>query len=162
MIDGTSALKFDYVDNVPWHKSPAFAFSDDTQAYLDAFKNVVDKLPTKDLRISFSDDVWDFNPYFIDGQSKQYKFIFSDLSTELAEYCKFFVLHKISGKTKVSTTYVRCSQFISILQNIFENTSHKNILVVTTDDILNEIKRRNATPSTTHNLYQAVYQMYYF
>lgn len=162
MIDGTSALKFEYVDNVPWKKSPAFTFSDDTQAYLDAFKNAVDKIPTKDLKISFEDDVWDFNPYFNDVQSKEYKFLFSGLPKELAEYCKFFVLHKISGKTKISTTNIRYSQFASIIQNVFERTSHKNIHVVTTDDIVNEITRRNAAPSTAHNLYQAAYQVYYF
>lgn len=65
MIDGTSALKFEYVDAVPWGKSPAFAFSNDTQAYLDAFKNAVDLIPTKDLKIAFSDDVWDFNPWWM-------------------------------------------------------------------------------------------------
>ena len=162
MIDGTSALKFEYVNNVPWDKSPAFAFSDDTQAYLDAFKNAIDKVPTKDLKISFEDDVWDFNPYFVGGTSKEHRFLFSGLSKELAEYCKFFVLHKISGKTKVSTTYIRYSQFVSVIQNIFENTSHKNIYVVTTDDIIKEIGGRNASPSTTHNLYQGVYQVYYF
>lgn len=162
MIDGTSALKFEYVDAVPWGKSPAFAFSNDTQAYLDAFKNAVDLIPTKDLKIAFSDDVWDFNPYFKDVQSKEFKFIFADLPDDLAEYCKFFVLHKISGKTKISTTNIRYSQFASIVLNVFERTSHKNIAVVTTDDIQNEIKRRNAAPSTVHNLYQAAYQVYYF
>jgi hypothetical protein len=162
VIDGTSALKFEYVDNVPWRRSPAFAFSDDTQAYLDAFRHAVDKIPTKDLKISFDDDVWDFNPYFNDVQAKEHKFIFTGLSKELADYCKFFVLHKISGKTKISTTYVRYTHFVSVVQNIFERTSHKNIHVVTTEDIRNEIKRRNTSPSTTHNLYQGVYQVYYF
>ena len=162
MIDGSSALKFDYVDNVPWGKSPAFAFSDNTQHYIDAFKNVVDKIPTKDLKISFDDDVWDFNPYFDGAASKQQKFNFTELSSDLAEYCKFFVLHKISGKTKISTVAVRYVNFSSIMLSIFKNTSHKTLHVVTTDDIVNEIKRRNASPSTTHNLYQSAYQFYYF
>ena len=162
IIDGTSALKFEYVGNVPWKKSPAFAFSGDTQAYLDAFKNAVDKIPSKDLKISFSDDVWDFNPYFNDVHAKEYKFIFTGLPTDLAEYCKFFVLHKISGKTKISTTNVRYSQYVSVIQNVIDHTSHKTIHLITTKDIQNEISRRNAAPSTTHNLYQAVYQVYYF
>ena len=162
MIDGTSALNFEYVDNVPWENSPAFTFSNDAQAYLEAFKNAVEKIPTKDLKISFEDDVWDFNPYFNDVNSKEHKFLFGDLPKELAEYCKFFVLYKISGKTKISTTNVRYSQFTSVILNIFEKTEHKNIYVVTTDDVVNEISRRNASPSTTHNLYQAVYQVYYF
>ena len=83
-VDGTSALKFDYVDNVPWEKSPAFSADEHTQAYLDAFKNAIDKIPTKDLKISFSDNVWDFNPYFKNIQSSELKFIFEGLSSELA------------------------------------------------------------------------------
>jgi hypothetical protein len=162
IIDGTSPLKFEFINEVPWDKSPAFAFSSDTQAYLDAFKNAVSVLPTKDLKITFKDDIWDFNPYFKDVQSQEYKFNFSNLPDDLAEYCKFFVLHKISGKTKISTTYVRYSQFASIVLNIFDRTSHKDIQVVTTEDVQNEINRRNAAPSTVHNLYQAAYQVYYF
>ena len=162
MIDGTSALNFEYVDDIPWDKSPAFAFSNNYQIYLDAFKNAVDIIPTKDLKISFDNDIWDFNPYFNDVQSKEYKFIFSELPDELAVCCKFFVLYKISGKTKISTTNIRYSQFVSIILNVFKRTPHKNIMVVTTDDIISEINRRNAAPSTVHNLYQAAYQMYYF
>ncbi|MFH5938700.1 hypothetical protein [Clostridium perfringens] len=41
MIDNNFA--YDYVDDIPWDKNPAFAFSGDSNAYLDAFKNVVDK-----------------------------------------------------------------------------------------------------------------------
>ena len=162
MINGTSALKFEYVDNVPWNKSPAFFLSDDAQAYLNAFKNAVDKVPTKDMKISFEDDVWDFNPYFNDVQSRQHKFLFTGLPNDLSNYCKFFVLHKISSKTKISTINVRYTQFVSVMQNIFDRTSHKNIYVVTTEDVRNEIQRRNTAPSTTHNLYQAMYQFYSF
>lgn len=161
-IDGTSALKFDYVDNVPWEKSPAFSADEHTQAYLDAFKNAIDKIPTKDLKISFSDNVWDFNPYFTGIQSHDLRLNFECVSSELAEYSKFFVLHKISGKTKISTVNVRYRSSIGVLLNIFENTTHKNIHLVTTNDIINEINRRNVSPSTEHNLYQSLYQFYYF
>lgn len=162
MTDGTSALFSEYVEDIPWDNSPQFAFSPDTKAYLDAFRNAIELIPTRDLKIKFADDVWDFNPYMKNVNAKEYKFIFANLPKDLAEYCKFFVLHKISGKTKISTTNVRFNTFVSIVQNIFTRTSHKDIYLVTTEDIQNEIKRRNAAPSTVHNMYQSVYQMYYF
>ena len=162
IVDGTSALKFEYVDNIPWEKSPAFTHSGDTQAYLSAFKNVVDKVPTRDLKISFDDNVWDFSPYFHNVTGPDHKFIFTDLPSELAVYCKFFVLHKISGKTKISTIRARYSQFAGIIRNILARVPHNNFHLITTDDILFEVTRRNASASTAHNLYQAVYQVYKF
>ena len=36
------AFAYDYVSDIPWDKNPAFAFSDDTDKYLSAFKHVVE------------------------------------------------------------------------------------------------------------------------
>lgn len=162
MIDGTSALYSEYVEGIPWEESPPFAFTPDTKAYLDAFRSALDHIPTKDLKIRFDDNVWDFNPYLKNVNSKENKFLFDTLPDDLAGYCKFFVLYKISGKTKISTTNLRFSTFCSVILNIFQRTTHKDIYLVTTDDIQNEISRRNASPYTNHNLYQALYQVYYF
>lgn len=136
MIDGTSALYSEYVEDIPWNDSPPFAFSHDTRSYLEAFRNALDLIPTKDLKIRFSDNVWDFNPYMKNVNAKEYKFIFDNLPEDIAMYCKFFVLYKISGKTKISTTNVRFIGFISIILNIFQKTPHKDIYLVTTDDII--------------------------
>ena len=61
-------LAYDYVRNIPWDQNPAFAFSDYAEAYLKAFESVVQRLPDEKERISFSADVWDFNPYFEDSK----------------------------------------------------------------------------------------------
>jgi hypothetical protein len=93
---------------------------------------------------------------------KDYKFLFESLPNEIKDYCKFFVLHKLSGKNKMSTINVRYRDFLSIITNVIERTSHKSIYVITTEDLQNEIARRDVGPSTTHNFYQALYQVYGF
>lgn len=157
-----SNLAYDYVGNIPWDKNPAFAFSDDSEAYIQAFRNVVDKLPVKDLKISFNDDVWNFNPYFKGINDDSYKVIFTNLPDQLKDFSKFFVLYNIMSKKKIPTTNLRYSDAKSILLNIMNFTFHKTIYVITTDDIKNEILRRNVSPITNHNLYESVYQYYYF
>ena len=49
-----SNLAYDYVKDIPWEQNPAFAFSDDAEAYISAFQSVVKKLPEEKDRISFS------------------------------------------------------------------------------------------------------------
>ena len=162
ITDGNAALKLDYVANIPWEKCPAFTFTHDTQRYLDAFREVVDFVPTTNLQIKFEDDIWDFNPYFSHLNSNSYKFIFYDTPEEIKMYCKFFILYKIIGKSKISTTNVRYSSFLSIIRNIMKRTNHRSIFVITTQDIVDEIKRRHASSSTIHNLYQSAFQVYSF
>lgn len=160
MIEGN--LAYDYVDAIPWSKNPAFAFSNDTEAYMEAFRNAVDKVPIKGAQISFSDNTWDFNPYFDGINNASYKIIFEDCPAELLDYSKFFILFKIMGKTKISTANVRYTTAMSIIKAIFDNTRHTSIHVVTTDDIKKEIDSRNLYSSTKHNAYEGIYQYYYF
>ena len=157
-----SNLAYDYVKDIPWNENPAFAFSDDSQAYLDAFHSVIHKVPEENCLVSFHEDVWDFNPYFVDSNSKHLRFDFSKVPSELKENFKFFVLHKAMGRTKISTINVRVTNAMSILNHVTGETAHTSISLVTTEDIIAEIKGRNASPSTTHNLYEGAYQFYYF
>lgn len=155
-------LAYDYIKDIPWDQNPAFAFSGDSEAYLKAFESVVQKLPTEKERISFSDDIWDFNPYFVDSNTKYHKFRFDTAPYELQGYLKFFVLHKIMGKTKLSTACVRMTNVLSIIKHVMAETTHNSLRLITTEDLCNEIRKRNTSPSTTHNNYEAVYQFYYF
>lgn len=160
MIDAT--LAYDFVDNIPWDKNPAFAFSNDAEAYHRAFRSVIEELPVKDLKISFHDDVWDFNPYFKTVNSPRLKLIFNRATNTLNEYSKFYVLHCLSNKKKISTANGQYSASTSILNSIMKNTYHKSIHVITTDDIIDEITERNLSSSGTHHLYVSIYQFYYF
>lgn len=160
MVEGNLACE--YIDNIPWDKSPAFAFSGDTKSYMQAFKNIVDVLPVGDMKVSFDSDVWDFNPYIKEGNTADYKFIFTDVPEEIKDYCKFFVLYGIMGKRKIPTINIRYSNFKSVYLGISDKTSHKSLFVMTTKDIQDEIVGRNDAPSTAHNLYESVYQVYDF
>ena len=157
-----SNLAYDYVKDIPWEQNPAFAFSDDAEAYISAFQSVVKKLPEEKDRISFSDDIWDFNPYFEDSNTKSHRFCFDIAPPEIRDYLKFFVLHKAMGKTKLSTAYVRMTNAVSIINHVITDTSHNSLGLITTEDLCHEIQRRNTSPSTAHNNYEAVYQFFYF
>lgn len=155
-------LAYEYIDGIPWGKNPAFAFSNDEENYIKAFKNVVEVIPTKDLKISFNDDIWDFNKYIKDVNSNNYKFIFYDIPNEIKDYCKFYVLYGIMCKRKIPTINVRFNSFKSLYLNIAKRTPHKSIYIITTEDIKNEVTIRNVSPSTAHNLYEGAYQFYEF
>lgn len=157
-----SNLAYDYVRDIPWEQNPAFAFSDDAEAYIAAFQSIVKKLPEERDRVSFSDDIWNFNPYFDDSNTKHHRFCFDKVPLELRDYFKFFVLHKAMGKTKLSTVYIRMTNAASVINHVMKDTSHDSLYLITTEDLCNEIRRRNASPSTAHNNYEAVYQFFYF
>lgn len=159
-----SNLAYDYVSDIPWDKNPAFAFSNDTEAYMEAFRNVIGtpSLPIGNGKIKFADNTWDFNAYFTDSNNNSLKILFANCPEEIREYAKFFVLYTIMGKTKISTTNVRLLSATSVLRNIMTNTRHNSIYLITTDDIKDEIEGRNNSPSTAHNQYESIYQFYYF
>lgn len=158
-----SNLAYDYVSDIPWDQNPAFAFSDDADDYLAAFHQVVNRIPdNEEKRVRFQDDLWDFNPYFENPDTKLSQFLFSSIPDELRDYFKFFVLHKAMGKTKLSTIHVRMECAASILNHVMTDTPHDSIFLITTDDLCSEIERRSTSPSTAHNHYEALYQFYYF
>ena len=158
----SSNLAYDYVKDIPWDKNPAFAFSDDADAYINAFQSIVNRMPNKENLISFHDDIWDFNPYIETSNTKSHKFSFDTAPVELRDYLKFFVLYKIMGKTKLSTVYVRMTNAVSVINHVMVNTPHNSLELITTEDLCTEIDSRNTSPSTTHNNYEAVYQFFYF
>lgn len=157
-----SNLAHEYVGDIPWDENPAFAFSDDAEQYLRAFKSVVDVIPVGGGKISFADEIWDFNPYFDGINDDSLKVQFIGLPQPLADYCKFFILYCIMGKKKISTANVRLSSFRSIYCNIAKTTSHDSIWLITTEDIMNEVKRRNISAGGQHDIFESVYQVYVF
>lgn len=157
-----SNLAYEFVDDIPWDENPAFAFSDDAEEYLRAFREVVDVIPVGGGKISFSNEVWDFNPYFDGINDDSLKVQFIGLPQPLADYCKFFVLYSIMGKKKISTANVRLSSFRSVYGKIVSTTSHDSIRLITTEDIINEVNQRNISAGGQHDIYESVYQVYAF
>ena len=155
-------LAYDYVDNIPWDKNPALAFQGDTVAYEQAFRNVFKEIPTRDLRVDFEDDVWDFRPYYRNDNRPENRIDFTIALPELREMLKFFTLYRFSQGTKVSTVQVRVNDFISAVNGVMNNSRHNIFSLITSEDIKNEVERRMVSPATAYNLYEGVHQVYRF
>ena len=154
-------LTDNYVKNIPWKKTPRRCFMDDNNKYEEAFKSVLEYVPNSDNKITYSENVWDFNEYYKDINSNDYKIDFNKASEDYCDYLKMFVIYKITQKSKVSTIKVRIINFISIISAI-KSTQNKPFTLITTDDIKNEIESRDIISSTKHNLYVATYLIYDF
>lgn len=154
-------LTDNYVKNIPWKKTPRRCFMDDNNKYEEAFKSVLEYVPNSDNKITYSENVWDFNEYYKDINSNDYKIDFNKASEDYCDYLKMFVIYKITQKSKVSTIKVRIINFISIISAI-KSTQNKPFTLITTDDIKNEIESRDIILSTKHNLYVATYLIYEF
>lgn len=152
----------EYIEGIPYEKLPTFAFSKDVPSYIVAVQNVIGSLPIKDQRIHFSDDVWDFNPYFPNRNTSSNRIIFVNIYESIKDYCKLFVLHAILGSTKISTANLRSGYASSILNAIMKNTVHDSIYLITTKDIDDEINNRNITHGAKHNYYESLYQLLNF
>ena len=154
-------LTDNYVKNIPWEKTPRRCFMDDNNKYEEAFKNVLEYVPNSDDKITYSEKVWDFNQYYKDINSDDYKIDFNKASEDYIDYLKLFVIYKITQKSKISTIKRRIISFISIISTI-KNEQNKPFSLITTDDIKNEIESRNIISSTKHSLYVATYLIYEF
>lgn len=154
-------LTDNYVKNIPWEKTSKKCFMDDNNKYEEAFKSVLEYIPNSDNKITYSENVWDFNDYYKDINSKDYILYFNKASEDYRDYLKMFVIYKITQKSKVSTIKTRIFCFISIISAI-KNEQNKPFSLITTDDIKNEIESRNIISSTKHNLYVAAYLIYEF
>lgn len=154
-------LTDNYVKNIPWEKTSKKCFMDDNNKYEEAFKSVLEYVPNSDNKITYSENVWDFNDYYKDINSKDYIIYFNKASEDYRDYLKMFVIYKITQKSKVSTIKTRIFCFISIISAI-KNEQNKPFSLITTDDIKNEIESRNIISSTKHNLYVAAYLIYEF
>lgn len=154
-------LTDNYVKNIPWEKTPRRCFMDDNNKYEEVFKNVLEYVPNSDDKITYSEKVWDFNQYYKDINSDNYKIDFNKASEDYIDYLKLFVIYKITQKSKISTIKRRIISFISIISAI-KNEQNKPFSLITTDDIKNEIESRNIISSTKHSLYVATYLIYEF
>lgn len=154
-------LAYDYVGDIPWDSTPVFAFSDHADNYIAAFQNVVDKIPTRDLKISFADNIWDFNPYFDGINSELYKINFVGFPDSIRDYMKFYVLHSIMGKSKISTANTRVAVFKTIITKLMDNPSSR-ITLLTTDDFCQFIDNRDISAAAKHNMYISAFMVLSF
>ena len=156
-----SNLAYDYVGDIPWNSTPIFAFSGHADKYLEAFRNVVDKVPTRDMKISFTDNIWDFNPYFDGINDDSYKLNFIDFPDSIRDYMKFYVLHSIMGRSKISTANARISIFKTIITRLLDSPNSQ-LTLLTTNDFCNYIDNKDVTANGKHDMYISTFMVLSF
>lgn len=108
----------DYIANIPWAKNPAFCFAGNSNIYLEAFRNVIEFVPSTGDRIDFNEDIWDFRSFYKDINTKSYILHFTLAGKDYKDYLKFFTIYSISGKSKISTIERRIGDFIYLINEI--------------------------------------------
>ena len=154
-------LAYDYVSDIPWESTPVFAFGGDTNKYLEALRHAVDRVPTGDMKISFWDNIWDFNPYFDGINDDSYRIQFIDFPDPIRNYMKFYVLHSIMGKSKISTANARASMFRSVITKIMDSPDYP-LTLLTTDDFSVYIDEKDISATAKHDLYISCYMVLSF
>ena len=153
-------LTDNYVKNIPWMHNPRNCFKDDDSKYKEAFQNVLEYIPNTNDLISFQEDVWDFNPYYQDINSSSYRINFTKASKDYVDYLKFFVIYKITKKSKIPTIELRTQNFIYIISTIKQRHKNKSFSLITTNDIIEYIENRDVSSTSKHSLYVAAYTIY--
>ena len=137
----------EYITGIPWNENPAFAFSNDASGYLEAFANVIERIPIGEGKIRFEDDVWNFNPYFKDVNTTQYRIVFTRFPEELKNYAKFYAIFSISGKKKISTVERRINECCSLIIDTMKAQSFPNFFLITEQDVIQCINSCNISYS---------------
>lgn len=151
-----------YIDNVPWVKNPALCFTNNGNVYEAAFRSVIQFVPNADNHINFADDVWDFRPLFENINCDYYVLRFGLADKTYKDFLKFFVLYKITKRTKLSTIGSEVGYFIQIINGIKKNTNHDIFSLITSDDISNFIENKNISSSSKSTLYESAFMVYDF
>lgn len=152
----------DYIINIPWEKNPAFCFTDGSDIYAEAFKNVIEFVPQVENRIKFEDDTWDFRQFYADINSDSYNIRFNQAGNDYKEYLKFFAIYGISRKSKISTIGAKITDFIYLINEIKSRTNHDTLSLITTDDIISFIESKNVSNSRKSALYICAHMIYDF
>lgn len=152
----------DYISDIPWDRNPAFCFTGNSDIYLEAFKNVIEYVPSINERIKFDDDVWDFRGFYEDINSDSYVLHFTAAGEDYRDYLKFFTIYGISGKSKISTIRLRIGDFISLINDIKSHTNHNSFSLITSEDIITLIENKNVTNSRKSSLFACAHLIYDF
>lgn len=152
----------EYITNIPWDKFPAFAFSNDTNGYLKAFRNVVEVIPIGNRKILFDDDVWDFSPYFNRTHKNGHVLNFDSFPIEIRDYLKFYVLYSTSNNNKITTTHTRLNSLKNVLNRITHNSHHIVISAISEQQIIEEVNNKDITAQTKYNYYYAAFSFFSF
>lgn len=152
----------DFIVNIPWERNPMLQTHENIAAYIAAVRMIMgDK--TVAQSVDYYSDTWDFNrthdvPTNDVGEIIQ----LGTVPEELKDYVRFFIIHKIEKPKKISTISMRLSYAMSVINAVMQKTRHKTIGVIDLDDLIAEVQSRDISATHIHNLYESLYQFYYF
>lgn len=150
-----------YIKNIPWNSHPVFAFSKDNETYLEELQALFNDAPVIYDAIDFNNDVWDFTSMY--GVNNHcYRIYFRHLTRNNVLYEKFWVMYNLFDRVKVPTAYSGINRIENIISGIVSSTSHKEIELITTDDVVNYIESKNIKLSSKSDYYGKIYQFYQF
>ena len=152
----------DFIVNIPWERNPMLHTKDNMAAYIAAVRMIMGDKPVVQS-VDYNAQIWDFNrTYDVPVNDPSEVIQLSSVPEELKDYARFFVIHKIEKRKKISTISVRLSLAISVISAVIDKTRHKSIGVIDLDDLIAEVQDRDVSATHVHNLYESLYQFYYF
>lgn len=152
----------EFITDIPWESNPMFHSRDNMAAYAAAVRLIIGDKPVN-KSIPWAAPVWDFNKTHEEITTDPANImIWTSCSEEVQHYGRWFVVHKIEKRKKISTINARLAAVSSVINAIAEKTPHKSIGVIDTDDIIAEIRSRDISATFVHSLYEGLYQFYYF
>lgn len=152
----------DFIVNIPWERNPMLHSRDNIAAYIAAVRMIMGDKPIAQS-VDYNASMWDFNrTYEVPVNDPSETIQLGMVPAELKDYARFFVIHKIEKRKKISTISVRLANAMSVISAVMEKTKHKSIGVIDLDDLIAEVQRRDVSATHVHNLYESLYQFYYF
>lgn len=152
----------DFIVNIPWERNPTLHTQDNIAAYIAAVRLITGDKPVFQS-VDYNDPTWDFNRTFNTPVNNAGEVIqLGVVPDELKDFARFFVIHKIEKRKKISTIGIRLSNAMSVICAVIQKTRHKSIGVIDLDDLIDEVQSRDISATYAHNLYESLYQFYYF
>ena len=152
----------EFITGIPWESNPMFHTNENMAAYAAAIRLIIGDKPINQS-IPWDAGVWDFNKTHEEPTTEPSNVvIWTSCPEEVQFYGRWFVVHKIEKRKKISTINTRIAAASSVINAIAAKTMHKSIGVIDTDDLVEEIRSRDVSASHIHSLYEGVYQFYYF
>lgn len=148
--------------NIPWDRNPMLHTHDNIAAYIAAVRMIMGDKPVAQS-VDYNSDTWDFNrTHEVPTNNPQAIFQLGNVPEELKDYVRFFIIHKLEKPKKLSTINTRLKSALSVICSVIQKTPHKTIGVIDIDDIVEEVQSRDISASRIHNIYESLYQFYYF
>ena len=136
-----------YISNIPWERFDKKLIEENTAKYAKNIEYVLGELGDVPYHIDFNDDVWDFAPFRPDA-CESMKMNFRRANACYRDFLKFFVIQKFTERMGIRSAMRRVEAIIISLNSILEVKRIRSISLITTQDILEHIERKDVSERT--------------